>query len=271
MHEKKEKEKEERRGGGQFIIAMGAATSCHFAHPQGKHHRFHHVGSNEVQGQCGMCSQATQLGVEVYRCGSYGFLLHADCYARPEKITDHFAHPGHPLTLSDGHPIAAGRQCNVCAVAFDAGAPSCFVYGCGQCHGFYAHPRCAALPRTMLNHALHPHTLTLLSPPRWHSASARRRCLNAAGGCRNAARLAGDARSYQCNPCTVELCLACQLPAAGADVARRRRRTGCAGVVVRETAHQVGTAIGTLIRSMGCACLGVPVNAPATTSGGLKS
>jgi hypothetical protein len=58
-----------------------------------------------------------------------------------------------------------------------AGASSAFVYGCSQCHGFYAHPDCAILPQTTMLDTQHGHTLTLLSPPRW---SSRRKCINTA-------------------------------------------------------------------------------------------
>jgi hypothetical protein len=98
-----------------------------------------------------------------------------------------------------------------------AGASSAFVYGCSQCHGFYAHPGCAILPQTTMLDTQHGHTLTLLSPPRW---SSRRKCINTAQKCPNTKRLNSDARSYQCNLCNVELCLECQLATA-----RRRLRS----------------------------------------------
>jgi hypothetical protein len=226
-----------------------------------------------------MCSKPVELGIgEVaYRCrhAGCGFVLHDACYRLPKKIK-HFAHSSHQLTLSDGHQLPAGRQsCNICAVNFDTnsgGRPSSFIYGCKRCSGFYAHQRCCRLPRTMHNNALHQHALTLLQPPqpraKGYGGRGGRSCLNAAGHGRNARRLDNDAWTYQCNQCEVELCLACQLPGAGGDGGSTRTHQGTAGRWrnnIIANGHLLGTAIGTSLRAMGCACIGAPAPPPPTT------
>ncbi|XP_039855429.1 uncharacterized protein LOC120713558, partial [Panicum virgatum] len=157
-----------------------------------------------------------------YRCRDAGcaFVLHDACYHRPRK-TKHFAHScsGRPLTLADNHPVAPDRRrCGICAAPFNAGA---FVYGCGECHGFYAHPRCCGLPQTVRS-ALHSqHALTLLAPPVAGAGGRRRTCLSTQGNCNNARRNNAAAWSYRCDLCRVELCLTCQLPNGGGGPAVR--------------------------------------------------
>ncbi|OEL18712.1 hypothetical protein BAE44_0020269 [Dichanthelium oligosanthes] len=138
-----------------------------------------------------------------------GFFIHADCFHRQETIEGHPTHPSHPLTLSGDHRhqiTGAGgpRSCTLCAGGFDP--PTAFVYGCSRtdCHGFYAHPACCDLPHKLTT-ALHQHDLTLLSPPHHHGRPIRSTCLNRK--CRNKI---SEAWSYQCLPCKVHLCLACQ-------------------------------------------------------------
>ncbi|PVH37278.1 hypothetical protein PAHAL_6G282000 [Panicum hallii] len=195
-------------------------------------HRFKRVASNEERARCGMCSLDVEAGEVAYRCRDVGctFVLHDACYRRPRE-TKHFAHScsGRPLTLSDKHPVAPGRRCDICAAPFNAGA---FVYGCRRCNGFYVHPRCCGLPKTVRNTLHTQHALTLLAPPLAGAGGRRRTCLNTKGNCNNARARRNNnnnaaAWSYRCDLCTVELCLRCQLPNGGGGPAVRQH--GCCG------------------------------------------
>ncbi|WVZ91964.1 hypothetical protein U9M48_038067 [Paspalum notatum var. saurae] len=265
---------------------MGASQSVsgHHSHREGWRHRLKRVGKNEVRAPCGICSRHAEMGEAVYRCRSCTFVVHDACYRLPKKI-NHLAHSD-PLTLCDRSraPAGARTSCSICAVAFDAaadgaGGPSYyFVYGCTRCHGFYAHPRCCRLPRTVHDIALHQHTLTLLAPPPPSRASGgghgrSRRCVNAPGKCPNANRWQKNAAawSYQCSMCNVELCLTCQMPGGGGPAVppeEEHNGCGCVGNVVVGTvgavAEELATAVGKVLHALCCATL-LGGQAPAPT------